>query len=151
MHIHIFNEQSDLPIHSSQVKHLILFVLETFKKKYDEMSVYFVSEEKICAMHQTFFDDPTSTDCISFPMDNENDLGYTILGEIFVCPKAAIDYANAQKKDVFEELSHYVVHGMLHLLGFRDDQEKLKKEMFKKQQSIINKLKTKKLLLAKSQ
>jgi len=155
--VHIFNEQTDLKIPQRKIKPLVLSVLEHFNQQYDEVSLYFVSKEKIEQMHLIHFDDPGFTDCISFPMDVENDmaskLNYKILGEIFVCPLAAIEYANEHNtppnQDPYHELSTLIVHGMLHLLGYQDTTPKLKEQMFKKQDVILNELKIKNLLLSK--
>lgn len=81
----------------------------------------------MCDLHQQFFNDPSPTDCISFPIDDK------ILGDIFVCPKTAIDYAARIKKDPYPETALYIIHGILHLLGF-DDLEAPKRRIMRKKE-----------------
>ncbi|MDR3624891.1 MAG: rRNA maturation RNase YbeY [Chlamydiales bacterium] len=125
LNVQVFNQQSSLAISSTSVQKVVsCLLLEFCNKKYDEVNIYFVGEEEICKLHEEFFDDPSPTDCISFPMDTEDDESeYLILGDIFISPKAALDYVSLDSKDVYEELTLYLVHGLLHLLGYDDINE----------------------------
>ena len=53
-------------------------------------------------------------------MDDDTEEGYKILGEVFISSNAAIDYA---PHDPYRELTLYLVHGLLHLLGYDDMEE----------------------------
>lgn len=113
-------------------------VLEHEKVRCDEISVFFVDSQTIAELHGRFFNDPTSTDCITFPIDEIDDgESYRILGEIFVCPKTALDFALRKHKDPFEEVTLYVVHGLLHLLGYDDIEPKARARMRRKEASLM--------------
>jgi len=129
--IHVHNSQKDLPISLKGVRALVKAVLEHFKAPHTEASIYFVTTKKICQLHEEFFDDPTTTDCISFPLDEEH------LGEVFVCPKTAIDYATTKGIDPFDETALYVIHGLLHCLGYDDLEPKAKRTMRKKEKNCM--------------
>jgi probable rRNA maturation factor len=101
------------------------------QKPCEEISVYFVTELEIAALHEQFFQDPTPTDCITFPP-----------GEIVVCPGVAIAYAKKRKGDPLEETVLYVVHGILHLLGFDDMEPSARKTMRKMEKKCMAYLKT---------
>ena len=88
-------------------------------------SVAFVSKTEICDLHQRFLDDPSPTDVITFPGDQDENLA----GEICVCPEVASEYARLNQGDLSEELTLYIVHGYLHLCGFDDLQESEREEM----------------------
>lgn len=88
----------------------------------DELSVYFVSEKKICALHKKYFDDPTPTDCITFPIDA------SYLGDLFISPAAALRY---DPEKPYRETTLYLVHGLLHLLGY-DDIDPLQRKAMRK-------------------
>lgn len=122
MKIDVANEQNDLPIDASQVAAIVTEVLRHESRECDEVSIHFVTEEEICALHQDYFDDPSPTDCISFPMDEDPDdpSEYSLLGDVFVCPKTAIRYAAEHLSDPYEETTLYVIHGLLHLMGYDD-------------------------------
>ncbi len=127
--IHVHNGQKDLKLSKKAVRSLVEAVLEYLGSQHAEVSVYFVTQRKICALHDQFFQDPTPTDCISFPLDDDH------LGEVFVCPKAAIDY---NKNDPHQETALYIIHGILHCLGFDDLEPVAKRAMRKKEKSCMD-------------
>ena len=105
---------------------------------WDELHLYFVTKKTIQELHAHHFQDPTSTDCITFPIDTDTGprpdaLGPLVLGEIFICPKVAIEYATLHKIDPYTETIRYIVHGLLHLLGYDDIQPKERKIMRQKE------------------
>lgn len=112
-----------------------------------EVSIHFVEEATICELHDEYFQDPSPTDCISFPIDDETETEWRILGEIFISPKAALDYSSDKKLNSYEELTLYLVHGLLHLLGYDDKEEKERQIMRSKEASKLALLKEKELLL----
>jgi probable rRNA maturation factor len=118
----------------------------------DEISVHFVTQKKICDLHAEYFDDPTPTDTISFPLDypSKNSQGHVHLGEVFVCPKTALEYVQKKGGDPYIETSLYLVHGILHLLGYDDLTPKERKEMRKQERFALKMLKSKKALLTSS-
>ena len=121
MNVLVFARQNDLAIDTKSVKPVVEQVLALENVTSDEVSVYFVSTEEICRLHEKFFDDPSPTDCISFPMDLKEDKGdHHILGEVFVCPRTAIDYVGGAEGEAYHETTLYLVHGLLHLMGYDD-------------------------------
>ncbi len=88
------------------------------------MTLHFVGEKKISRLHATYFNDSSVTDCITFPFDDP-----VFLGEIFVCPQTALKYVKKQGGDLYEEITLYVIHGFLHLIGLEDQTAEGKKKM----------------------
>jgi probable rRNA maturation factor len=126
----------------SQVKALLRALMKHLECSHSEISVYFVTTKKISELHDQFFDDPTTTDCISFPIDEEH------LGEIFVCPETAVSYAKKHKIDAQKELTLYIVHGLLHCLGFDDLTPAKKRIMRKKEKNCMQFLEEQELILS---
>ena len=124
----IFNKQRDVPLSVGSVRFVVQEFLLFANKRTDEVSIYFVTDKKIRELHQQFFNDPTSTDCISFPIDDENEVFYHVLGEIFISPKAAINYlakkGRYSQKEIYQEVTLYLIHGLLHLCGYNDVEKK---------------------------
>ena len=105
-----------------------MFVLQK-KKIFQEVAIYFVGVRKITRLHAKYFNDPTPTDCITFPLlDNQ------LLGEIFICPKAALDY---NPKKPYEETTLYIIHGLLHLLGYDDIESKKRIRMRREEKRLM--------------
>ncbi|MGL5626199.1 MAG: rRNA maturation RNase YbeY [Candidatus Rhabdochlamydia sp.] len=148
MHIKLFNSQKDLLFSKLKVKKVVFFLLEFLQIKTDEIQIQFVTEKRISQLHSLFFQDPTPTDCITFPIDSALDKpdGYHLLGEIFICPKVAKQYAEKNHINPFEELCRYVVHGILHLIGFEDEKPALRAQMKRKENMCLKHLKQRGLL-----
>ncbi len=134
--VHVGNQQKALPIRKRQITRIVKELLSFLKTDCEEISVYFVTEKKISELHDQFFQDPTPTDCISFPIDKQH------LGEIFVCPSVAILYAKKHNIDPFKETILYVVHGILHLIGYDDLDPKSKKIMRRMEKKCMDYLET---------
>lgn len=120
MHVHILNQQQDLTLSTQNVDEIVRAVLSKEGKTCDEITIHFVDTETICALHAQYFNDPSATDCISFPIDSADQEGYCVLGEVFVCPRTAMDYGIKHQVDPYLEATLYIVHGILHLLGYDD-------------------------------
>lgn len=127
--IRVYNRQKDLTIKAASVKRLVSFILDECKISYKEIAIYFVGKRKIEKLHDQFFQDPTPTDCITFPFDD------AFLGEIFVCPKVAQEY---DPKRPYLETTLYIIHGILHLLGFNDIDKKEREKMVRRQRRLLN-------------
>lgn len=123
MEIHIINNQNDFPIDPQAIKSIVSAVAEFESYEFDEVSIHLVDTEKICYLHKQFFNDPSQTDCISFPIDDQVIAGYRVLGEVFVCPKTALEYSQSHDTTPSYEITLYIIHGLLHLMGY-DDIEK---------------------------
>ncbi len=133
MEVAVVQKQKDLPISSKSVKALVLGFLKCADISYDEVTIHFIDDKAMCKLHEEYFDDPTPTDCISFPMDEMDEDGYRVMGDVFVCPATAISYVKKKeghsKADFYKETTLYVIHGLLHLIGYDDIDEEDRKEM----------------------
>ena len=104
---------------------------------YDEISVAFVSEGTICALHDQFLNNPDPTDVITFPADS-NDEEKT--GEICISVDEALKYTNVNVLE--DELTLYLVHGWLHLANYDDIEDEDRKIMRLMEQKTLNFLNT---------
>jgi len=132
----VYNRQKALPISKTSVQKILGALCSFLSIRCDEISIYFVADRKICQLHQEFFNDPSPTDCITFPVDS------SYLGDIFICPSAALRYAPGNP---YEETQLYLVHGILHLLGYEDLEPKAKRTMRKMEKKCMDHLKQLKL------
>jgi probable rRNA maturation factor len=150
--INVIDQQLTLKISVQEVRQIVQQVLLEEKQTCDEVNIYFVDTQTICQLHEDFFQDPTPTDCISFPLDEDHDENcpYRILGEVFVCPATAAEYAAQHHIDSYEETMLYIVHGLLHLLGYDDVLEEDQFLMRQAESRHIRELKNKNVQLRPS-
>jgi probable rRNA maturation factor len=150
MFVHFTNTQNIVSIKKDQIETLVKVFLLYTKTSCDEVSINFVDKQEIAKLHEDYFNDPSPTDCISFPMDykEKNKNLYSILGEVFVCPEVALEYSTSHAVDFAKELSLYVVHGLLHLIGYDDIEDSDRKIMKSKESELISFLEQQQALLS---
>ena len=147
-----FDTQTDLEIPLPQVKKLAHLLCKLWEVKCDAVIFHFVDIPTISSLHRDYFNDPSPTDCISSPLDSPSDKSPlpTVLGEVFVCPAVAIEYAHNHRTDPYLETSLYMAHGMLHLLGHEDCEASAKKKMRAEEKRALCYLKEENGLLHRS-
>jgi len=96
-----------------------------------ELSVSFVDETEIEDLHVRFMDEPGPTDVLSFPLDDVDEDGVRLLGDVVIAPAVA---ARNNAKDPAAELRLLLVHGILHLLGYDHEVDAEKAEMWARQE-----------------
>lgn len=82
--------------------------------------VSFIDDGTMRALHGRFLGSRRATDVLSFRYAEEAAAGSPIIGEILIAPAAARRYAAAHRTPYREELTRYLVHGLLHWLGHDD-------------------------------
>ncbi|UZJ80606.1 rRNA maturation RNase YbeY [Fictibacillus sp. KU28468] len=111
-----------------------------------ELSVTFVTNERIHEINKQYRDKDTPTDVISFAMEEmgEGELEITgddlprILGDIIISAEIAKNQAEEYGHSFLRELGFLTVHGFLHLLGYDHLNEQEEKKMFSRQDEILN-------------
>jgi probable rRNA maturation factor len=84
-----------------------------------ELSLAFLSDAELASIHADFLGDSTPTDVITFPGEASDGLA----GEICVSVERAEMEALARNELFARELTLYLVHGWLHLVGFDDKED----------------------------
>ena len=84
------------------------------------VTVVFADDADVSGVHGEFFDDPTPTDVMTFPMGGEGTADDPLTGEVMVGADHARRVAEELGRDAGEESLLYVVHGALHLCGLDD-------------------------------
>lgn len=85
------------------------------------MSVLLAGSGEISRLHERFFGDGSDTDVMSFPSGDDLTSNGGYLGDIAISLDVATAQAEEQRHSLGRELSYLALHGLLHLLGFRDD------------------------------
>ena len=94
-------------------------------KKVGELAFVFCSDEKILEVNQNFLQHDYYTDIITFDYSE----GEVISGDIFISVERVLENATFHQVDYNTELLRVISHGVLHLIGFQDKEEKKKVEM----------------------
>lgn len=115
MRIRISNQQKT-PINLADIKNLVkyAFRIEGIKKADIEISILLLDDKGIGELNKQYLGRPRPTDVISFRMWEGpfHKLHPELLGDVVV---------NVEQARTKRELALYIVHGLLHLLGYVDD------------------------------
>jgi probable rRNA maturation factor len=104
--------------------------------KLNELTYIFCTDEYLLQINRQYLDHDTYTDIITF--DNSEEDG-VIVGDIFISIERICE--NAGKFNVTEahELHRVLIHGALHLLGYKDKTPGDKKKMTLKEDFYLDK------------
>ena len=78
-------------------------------RKSRQIFVWLISDGRMAVLHRKFLGQPGPTDVITFQH-----------GEVFISVETARRHARAFGNSLNRELKLYIVHGLLHLHGFKD-------------------------------
>jgi probable rRNA maturation factor len=96
-----------------------------------ELSVSLVTDEEMADLHLRYAGEEGPTDVLSFPMDEVDEEGVRLLGDVVLAPAVA---AANNPADPSAELRLLLVHGILHLLGYDHEGERERAEMWARQE-----------------
>ena len=140
MQIEIANLQNIYKINEQDITTLLKKVLNDLKKD-AELSVVFVDDKKIKELNNSYLGEDVPTDVLAFSLnDSEYDTIDEISGEIIVSVETAINTAEKLDTGVESELFLYLVHGLLHLVGYDDKDKTASDEMHEKERLILAEL-----------
>lgn len=98
--------------------------------------INFIDSEKIREINKEYLKHNYSTDVISFNYSGSNN---ELDGEIFISLDDAAGFAEKYKVSLNSELKRLVIHGILHLIGFNDNNKSNRSKMKKMENSLLNK------------
>lgn len=141
MNINIKNFQKRLPIQPIRIKGIIRRVLAEEKvKAKGEVTVCFVDASAIRQINLNYRGRNLTTDVIAFNLTAPKDKGIrAIIADIIISTDAAFSNARIFKSTARDELFLYVIHGLLHLLGYDDENKKEKSRMQQRQEELLSK------------
>ncbi|WML45346.1 rRNA maturation RNase YbeY [Neobacillus sp. PS3-40] len=131
----------------SEMEKLLNFAAEKENVEADsEVSVTFVTNERIWEINRDYRDKDAPTDVISFAMEElgEGEIELIgagmprVLGDIIISIAKAKEQAEEYGHSFLRELGFLTVHGFLHLLGYDHMTEDDEKEMFTLQKEILD-------------
>lgn len=130
-----------------EIERLINFAAKKLEiEEHSEVSVTFVTNERIQEINKEYRDKDYPTDVISFAMEELGEgevelIGAEmprVLGDIIICVSKAKEQAEEYGHSFLRELGFLAVHGFLHLLGYDHMTEEEEKEMFTLQKETLN-------------
>jgi rRNA maturation RNase YbeY len=107
---------------------------EGFKLK--ELTYIFCSDDYLLRINQQYLNHDTYTDIITFDNSDENNV---VQGDIFISIDRVRENALKFSTSETDELHRVIIHGALHLLGYKDKTPVTKQKMTQKEDFYLNK------------
>lgn len=137
MKIQIKNLQNIKRIRINKLKKKLEEIFRILKIK-EEVYFVFCDDKLIRKLNKAFLKKNTSTDVLAFPLKDK----YTkdFLGEVIISVEEVLKNSKIYKTTFFDELLLCSIHGILHLLGFKDYSPQDKEKMRKEEERILKKV-----------
>jgi probable rRNA maturation factor len=127
----LISDRQDAPVDAQGLADLAMETLREEGVARAELSLSFVGEDEITDLHERYLDEPGPTDVLSFPLEDVDEDGVRIVGDVVIAPRVA---ARNHHEDVAGELRLLVVHGVLHLLGYDHEEDAARARMWERQE-----------------
>lgn len=137
----IFNETGKEIQEIDKLQIYMEFALQKLKIKKGIFNIIFVTNEEIHKINKEYRKVDRVTDVISFALEDNKDIEYKdfrLLGDIYIAIDVAYEQAIEYNHSREREVCFLATHGLLHLLGYDHMTEEEEKEMFGKQEELLN-------------
>ena len=132
--IHIVNNHSERFINKKNLKIYCKDVLNYNGYNSYSISLIFVGQDELKEMKNKYFKKNVYTDIIAFNLNEDNE---ELDGELYLSLKTIENNATLYNDSLENEIKRVVAHGLLHLIGYEDDNSARKKEMTKIEDNCI--------------
>ena len=143
MKLTVENLQKKIPLNLPRIRNLTKKILEKENIENAVISVIFVSRQKMASLNKRFKGKSYATDVLAFDLSDEFFLGgksskipHGLMGDIVISPEAAVKNSKEYDVSIDQELVLYVIHGILHLIGY-DDHKELDIDKMRKRESFL--------------
>ncbi len=106
------------------------------EKQLGELSLVFCSDDYLLEMNRTHLDHDYYTDIITFDYCEEG----CVSGDLFISVDRVRENAGPYSSTFERELFRVVVHGVLHLIGFKDKSEEDEMEMRRQEDVALSRI-----------
>ena len=93
-------------------------------KKDAEVTIRIVDEEEGAELNQRYRKRAGPTNVLAFDYAQDSFAQNDLLGDVIICAPIVVQEALSQSKSIDAHWAHMVVHGILHLCGYRHKEEK---------------------------
>jgi len=134
--IAISSSQSALRVPRKKLSKLIEFVAEREGVALAAVDLAVVGPSEIAKMNRTYLRHPGPTDVLSFDL---SEAGTPLISaQIVVCAELALRQARWRPHGPQRELMLYVVHGLLHLMGYEDQSVRGAVRMHAREEELLD-------------
>ena len=139
MNLVIINRQRTKKINPRLLKQIVEALFVELEISEAELGINLVGAKEMARVNWQFLRHEGSTDVITF---NHSEIGIRnselqLHGELFVCLDDAVAQAKEFKTHWQAEVVRYIIHGVLHLLGYDDLKPALRRKMKREENRLV--------------
>jgi len=108
-----------------KIKEWIKQVISLNHKKYGEINIILTGDKKLLELNKSHLNRNYYTDIITFDYSVKN----KISGDLFISIERIKENSDKYRINIDKELKRVIIHGILHLLGYRDKSKQEKDKM----------------------
>lgn len=132
-----FHSQTDFVLNKEvERRKWIISAIKEEEKQVGNINIIFCDDKDLLEKNKTFLKHDTLTDIITFDYSELN----TISGDIFISVERVLDNSKDFNVTFEQELNRVIIHGNLHLLGYKDKTEEEQITMSKKEDYYLLKI-----------
>ena len=131
-----FDERPFTFIKRRELKGWLKDVITEEGKTTGDINYIFVNDQELLKMNQEYLNHDDFTDILTFPL---GEAGRVLTGDIYISLDRVKENAEGYHVNVSDELKRVMVHGILHLCGYKDKTRTQKKLMRQKEDYYLQK------------
>jgi rRNA maturation RNase YbeY len=133
MNINFYNKDASYIVTKRKIRAWLSMVLEQEQKKTGEISFIFCSDEYLLTLNKQYLNASYLTDVITFDYCEDD----FISGDIFISVDRVKENAKLYQQTTSKEMHRVILHGVLHLCGYKDKTEKEIQQMRGKEEYYL--------------
>lgn len=141
--VRVSNLHKRYKLNEPLAKKVVLKILKLLKiEDSADLEFIFVGDKAMKIFNKRYKGRNAPTDVLSFKIDRRGFGQKIFLGEIIISLDTAFKNAKAFGASRSDEIALYIIHGILHLFGYDDEDAEESRRMSKKQDLILGSLRT---------
>ena len=122
----------------NKIKNIIKIVFENENVCDSDISIIFTNDELVSSLKKSFFKINELTDVIAFRLNDYSE--ENVEGEVYISVERVFYNAKKFNEKKTNEISRILIHGILHLLNYKDNTKKGKNLMTDKENYYLTKV-----------
>lgn len=142
IHLSVINISRCYFLNKKKLKDIVRFILKSLGIFNANLSIVFTTDREIRHLNYLYRRVNRATDVLSFSMREGKRLkrDSSILGDVIISVDRARKQAGRFNSTFKKEIFLYIIHGILHLVGYEDEKPALRKRMRKKETELLRTL-----------
>lgn len=135
MNVHFFSEGIEFKLpHPRKTTSWLNVVAKMEGKNLASINYIFCTDSYLLQLNQDYLKHRTFTDILTFDYSDKSNLE----GEIFISIERVKENSKTFDRPFDEELHRVIIHGLLHMMGYKDKSKTQKARMRKKEEACLS-------------